>query len=264
MPDAEHYGPMLFWGWVLIGALVFLAFLIAFTFPKTWVKRLLAVAGVAAFLSFTSAQWFWRMQINTEDFRLRLSAAEKTFSQRCLTATQHIDQTIPRIAGVRFQPTSHPTPSEDPLGQLINPQDDHYLKEFLTSSQYQFVDQLNPTDNKLYRVTLDKSGDKLERQEIPANVASRYAITQRDITTPEDRQHWIAGNSLQIIDLESKTVIGEQITYIHDRWLGSRLNGRDPWENALRWSCTAHVANLGEKKPVHEELAFIKKVLLPI
>ncbi len=264
MPDADFYGPTLFWGWVVIGVIVFSAFLIAIIFPRTWLKRLIAITGVATFLTLTSGQWFWRMQINTEDFRLQQAAAEKTFAQRCLSAAQHIDRTIPHIEGVRFEPVAQATAKDDPLGQMINPLDDQYLKNFLKSSPYQFVDLLNPKDNKIYRLTLNRSADTLERQEIPAIAASRYAITQRDITTAADRTHWIAGNSLQIIDLEAKTVLGEQITYIHDRWLGSRLNGRDPWQNAMRWSCTAHVANLGEKKPVHEELAFIKKVLLPI
>jgi hypothetical protein len=77
------------------------------------------------------------------------------------------------------------------------------------------------TDPDIYRLTL-------ERQPINQFTA-RYAITWEDVSTPEDRKYWVAGNLLKVIDLQTNEVIAERIGYLIDTGQGSTAGFRDPW-----------------------------------
>lgn len=67
----------------------------------------------------------------------------------------------------------------------------------------------------------------------------RYGVTWDDISTREDREHWIAGGALKVIDLQSTEVIAERIGYMIDRGQGAGRQGgfRSPWGFALRDAC---------------------------
>ena len=66
---------------------------------------------------------------------------------------------------------------------------------------------------------------------------ARYGITWDDISTREDREHWIAGGSLKVIDLKTNEVIAERVGYMMDRGLGGRGGHRQPWAFAEQYAC---------------------------
>jgi hypothetical protein len=53
---------------------------------------------------------------------------------------------------------------------------------------------------------------ELERVQIDA-IQSRYGFTWEDLSTPENRQYWVAKSRLQIVDLQNRAVIAERIGY---------------------------------------------------
>ena len=77
---------------------------------------------------------------------------------------------------------------------------------------------------------------KTERRPLQRFTA-RYAITWDDISTREDREHWIAGGSLKVIDLKTNEVIAERVGYMMDRGLGNRGGHRQPWAFAEQYAC---------------------------
>jgi hypothetical protein len=117
---------------------------------------------------------------------------------------------------------------------------------------YRFVETVDPRDSSSYRYSavakpikgnrqeyelsvkatgfggVDDSFIALERASIPA-VRTRYGIKWDDISTPEDREHWIAGGSLKVIDLQTNEVIGQRVGYIIDPGQGSTAGSRSPW-----------------------------------
>lgn len=99
-------------------------------------------------------------------------------------------------------------------------------------------------------------GFGLERTSVSARSA-RYGVTWDDISTREDREKWIAGSSLRVIDLQTNEVIAERIGFLLDRGQGSKAGGRSPWPWAQGYgpSCPA------TKFPIN--LPFINKVLNP-
>jgi hypothetical protein len=76
----------------------------------------------------------------------------------------------------------------------------------------------------------------LERQPM-GKLTARYGITWDDISTREDRDHWIAGGSLKVIDLSTNEVIAERVGYMMDRGLGNTAGFRSPWGDAPRTAC---------------------------
>ncbi|GHU25987.1 hypothetical protein FACS189488_13890 [Betaproteobacteria bacterium] len=64
-------------------------------------------------------------------------------------------------------------------------------------------------------------------------VQSRYGYTWDDLSTLEDRNHWVAKSRLQIVDLKTNEVIAERIGYVFESGFGSKGYGsaRTPWSN---------------------------------
>jgi len=84
-------------------------------------------------------------------------------------------------------------------------------------------------DLNIYAFVLDQS---------PApDPASRYGVTFDDISTREERDYWIAGSSLKVIDLKTNEVIAERIGYMMDRGQGNTGGGRAPWLMAEHHAC---------------------------
>lgn len=94
---------------------------------------------------------------------------------------------------------------------------------------YRYVEAVDYKDGKLTRYTsrveepwqTDKSYLKgytrfvLDRTPIAQRTA-RYGVKFEDISTREEREHWIAGSSLKVIDLETQEVIAERVGYMVD------------------------------------------------
>lgn len=93
----------------------------------------------------------------------------------------------------------------------------------------------------------------------------RYGVSFEDISTLEERQHWIAGSSLKVIDLETEEVIAERIGYMVDRGQGSRSGGRSPWLLAASYSCPQFRGNHPRAfDQLGQTARFVESVLQPI
>lgn len=115
---------------------------------------------------------------------------------------------------------------------------------------YRFVEVRDPKDGKMYRYTgrviepwlTDKSYLKgylkfvLDRESIEVR-STRYGVRFDDISTREERDNWIAGSSLKVIDLDRGKVMAERVGYMVDWAQGSRAGGRSPWLFAAENAC---------------------------
>ena len=124
--------------------------------------------------------------------------------------------------------------------------------------------QRDPTyDLNIYDFVLDK---------VPAqDPRPRYGVTYEDISTREDREYWIAGSSLKVIDLQTNEVIAERIGYMMDRAQGSKAGGRSPWLLAADNACPsfdrfpgARVQTPSSAKQRRQTADFVEKVLRPV
>ena len=168
-------------------------------------------------------------------------------------------------------------------GRYLNPKeaDKH-------SNGYKYVDMKDPRDGQLYRYTgsmipwstwtqeelevyYGKLGKPIpadayrfgfEREVIKTSTA-KYGVTWDDISTKEDRENWIAGGSLKVIDLKNSEVIGERVGYMMDPGQGSSAGFRSPWLVAHSFACPVKVDEKGQKTMVGFTGRFVKKILIP-
>ncbi|MCE9660439.1 MAG: hypothetical protein K8R60_17900 [Burkholderiales bacterium] len=120
---------------------------------------------------------------------------------------------------------------------------------------YRFVETVDPRDGRSYRyrasirVTHQRTRDQLEQfkkntggqdpgldvlgfaidREPLAKPTARYGVTWEDISTHEDREHWIAGGALKVVDLQTNEVIAERTGFLMDPGQGSTSGSRSPW-----------------------------------
>lgn len=150
---------------------------------------------------------------------------------------------------------------------------------------FEFVDAINPKDGLRYRYTakrdvvgqIDLTAEGVKRAlavnpNLDRNVygfllrgtptqepAPRYGVTFDDISTKEDRDYWIAGSSLRVVDLQTNEVIAERIGHMQDPRLGAREKGRAPWQFAARNACPALTTLHGQ---AGQTLVFLRQVLI--
>lgn len=107
---------------------------------------------------------------------------------------------------------------------------------------------------------------------------SSYLVRIEDISTPEDRKHWIAGSKWTIVDLRTGEILGESIAFAIDmlqgqtKFSGGFGNAGEPWAPWLR---AGHVQYKRQKLPnacpekdryqkIINNLNFVRSVLVPI
>jgi hypothetical protein len=200
----------------------------------------------------------------------RLAKARAMFAEHCRDAGEKIFRTVDDVDGI-FLINRRPENNnyddqfamDDPYGNDAG--GDRYIESFLRGGNvaatppagvspdhigYIFVEALDPRDGVRYRYAgrieepwqTDKRALKgytrftLDRT--PAvGPKPRYALEYKDISTREDREYWIAGSSLKVLDLETNTVVAERVGYMIDLRQGSREGGRRPWFFAANNSC---------------------------
>jgi hypothetical protein len=91
-----------------------------------------------------------------------------------------------------------------------------------------------------------------------------------DISTREEREYWIAGSSLKVIDLQTNEVIAERIGYMVDWAQGSQAGGRSPWLFAADNACPDFNRNRLRRVPgpgfsaqAGQTIDFVDQVLKP-
>lgn len=146
---------------------------------------------------------------------------------------------------------------------------------------YSYIEAIDPQDGKHYRYTgnvrevtkvrtVMMGGDgkttfktkefALDRTESQSPM-SRYGVTYDDISTREEREYWIAGSSLRVIDLQTNEVLAERIGYMMDWAQGSNAGGRSPWLFAADNACPAFTPGKGSSAQLYQTLDFVEKVL---
>lgn len=241
---------------------------------------------------------------STTDDRLKI--AQKIFNEHCKNSGERIYKTENDVEGIRLLKLRREGVNygdqfalDDPYGaDLLGAEG--YISSFVDAilskekkpnlqseapsrNGYLFVDAIDPIDKKLYHYTgtveepweTKKSylkGDlrfKLHKSPIESSTAN-YGITFDDISTFEDREYWIAGSSLKIINLKTNEIMAERIGYMLDLGQGSKRGGRSPWLYAADNACPSFFtkprtsrSGPGSLAQLYQAAYFTEKVLRP-
>ena len=231
---------------------------------------------------------------NVRDAKARLARAEAIFQERCKTAGEKIYRTAEDVEGVflmKIRPSGVNYGDQflldDPYGH--DSTGNEYIKSFLYGRNssgyltqpdkeirrgYRYVEAIDPADGRRYRYTgrtdepwrYDSSYSKsykrfvLDRVLAPSS-PPRYGVTYDDISTREEREYWIAGSSLKVIDLKTNEVMAERIGYMMDRGQGNSSGGRSPWLFAANDACPRFPRNGGSTDQVSQSRNFVEKAL---
>jgi hypothetical protein len=232
-----------------------------------------------------------------EDPKARLAKAEAMFAERCKKAGVFIHRTAENVEGVflmkvRPEGTNYGDQfkMDDPYGH--DSTGDRYVRSFLVgrnkngyltstpeaqvSRGYHYVEAADPRDGNWYRYTgrvdepwrqdtrYSKTYTRYVLDKTPiSGIAPRYGVTYDDISTREERDYWIAGSSLKVIDLKTNEVIAERIGYMIDRAQGERGGGRSPWLLAAGNACPRFPVNAGHTDQVGQARNFVERALKP-
>jgi hypothetical protein len=225
---------------------------------RWWTKL---IAAVCVFLIFAAYPYaVVRKEQETQRAQQeRYARAKALFDERCKTAGEKISKTIDQVEGIllfKIRPDkvnfSDQYEMNDPFGRDLGGQ--AYIGSFLRPTKgqllnprvaegrrhgFRYVEVPEPEGKGVRQYTgaiVSNEGRAadfhLEIGEV-ADRTARYGVTYQDISTHEDRQNWIAGGTLQVIDIQLNEVIAERRGYIFDPGLGSTDGGRGPWESAV-------------------------------
>ncbi len=149
---------------------------------------------------------------------------------------------------------------------------------------YKYVQarETDGSDWKNYTGAVEFSFDRARPQSPPSSrfvsfeepiqlPTARYGVSYEDISTREDRDHWIAGSRLSVIDRFTGEVLAERVGYMVDMGFGSRVNGRRPWLHAADHACPSfdrfpggEQRQKGFSMQFRQTADFVEKVLLPV
>lgn len=233
----------------------------------------------------------------------RLAKAEEMFQERCKKAGEKIYRTADKVEGIflmKLRPEGinygDQFRMDDPYGSDVT--GSGYFAIFLqgkdakgslveqgaVASAYRYVEAIDPLDGKRYRYTgairevtrtssplIGGDGKSFKTKEfvldktLSPGPKPRYGVTYDDISTREEREYWIAGSSLKVIDLMTNEVMAERIGYMMDRGQGARGGGRSPWLLAEYSACPAFpVTPGGHPFKGYQTRNFVEKTLKPV
>ena len=107
---------------------------------------------------------------------------------------------------------------------------------------------------------------------------SAYLVRIEDISTPEDRLHWIAGSKWTIVEISTGEILGESVSYAMDFHQGQTVfsggfgNAGEPWDPWLRAGHVQYrkpnLKNACPEKDTSQQrvnnLDFVRAVLIPV
>ena len=277
---------------------------------KTLIQRL--ATGLLSLVLSACAVTGSAQLTGVEERSARLAKAEAMFAERCMKAGVFIHRTAENVEGVflmKLRPQginfSNQYARDDPYGRDLG--GDGYILNFLRGFEtrqaqfapgapsrygYHYVEALDPKDGKRYRYTgsvkevahttsILMGGDgkttfktkDFVLDKVPASgPMPRYGVTYEDISTREERDYWIAGSSLKVIDLQTNEVMAERIGYMMDRGQGNTNSGRSPWLFAADHACPTFQRNPnfplqpghGASAQLHQTEDFVESILKPI
>ena len=272
-----------------LGVLVFVvALVIALVKPKKVWKKLVA-AGIVVVVAISPIVYgvMYQRKFGAEA-TTRYEESERLFLERCKTAGERIYRTDTKVRGVLLLKVRPRETNVDRQFDLTDPYGndlggDGYIESFLktynaiatippTRLGYDYVDTKDSMTGTIYRYTgsivpPEPNGihPRLElSKEVVGTSPSKYGVSYADISTHEDRQHWIAGSSLQIIDLNTNAIVAERVGYMMDPGQGSRAGGRSPWLEATNHSCPSFGTFHAFAQQRTQTVRFVTKILQPI
>lgn len=236
----------------------------------------------------------------------RVEKAVAMWQERCKKSGEFIYRKATDVAGImllKLRPSWNPWDQyllSDPYGTDLS--GEGYIQTFLRGDYranntdipegdpprraYHWVDAVDPKDGVLYRYTgeivepwiRDKSFLKgyrrFEMRRTPAlglQPVARYGVTFDDISTREERDYWIAGSSLRVVDITTGEIMAERIGYMLDVQQGNQAGGRQPWSYAADNACPRFDRNRAKPMPrylyqaqPYQSLDFVEKVLRPL
>jgi hypothetical protein len=285
MGDYGNYARDLFRaaGFIYI-AICLAAFALALWLPKRWWGKLIAaciVIGLASILPLQARKELDQDQAKADEFKQRYDKAKALFDERCKTAGEKIYRTVDGVEGIRLinlRPekisTSGQFALDDQYGHDVGGLG--YIASFLRPTEQMDLAR-NAPELKVpgYRVIETAEGDEVKHytksfklhpnghpypstQETKASkFKARYALRYEDISTRQDRENWIAGGAIRILDQQTNEIVAERVGFLFDRGLGSTNGERSPWSWARTYVPGCPTAN------EHNQI-FAFKVLKPI
>jgi hypothetical protein len=264
----------------------------------------LTSAGVASVLALSLVGCASTLPPPKESFRERHEKALAMFAERCKNAGEFIHRTEDNVKGVYILKQRRTGMNygdqfalDDPYGRdfvgegyYIGLLRGNYQANTVSGPRspppplgYEFVDVTDAADGARYRYTgsihteertSTANGQRFTvRQFITQKVVApepppRYGITYDDISTHEEREYWIAGSSLKIVDRTTNEVVAERIGYMVDVSQGSQAGGRSPWLFAADHACLAFAnpqassgqGTVGQRRQTQR---FVERVLRP-
>lgn len=235
-------------------------------------------------------------KVQQQPLKDRQRIAAEMFRARCTKAGVFIHRTVEGVDGVflmKLRPDKinygDQYKLDDPYGS--DSTGEGYIESFLRGSfeathkypdsfvpplGYLYVEVVDPKDGVRYRYTgsvvepwkNDKSYlkgyTKFILEKVPAKgPRPRYGVTYDDISTREERDYWIAGSSLKVIDLQTNEVIAERIGYMVDWAQGIGVGGRAPWLLAANNACPEFSSRHGSSAQPRQAANFVQKVAKP-
>ena len=137
---------------------------------------------------------------------------------------------------------------------------------------FRFLEMAKPKDisdsskGKFVRYTFQRiSKDEIVRKDdswksrvvittVTDELQSQFGYTWDDISTVEDREKWIAGGRMRVVDLSTNKIIAERIGYMREPGIGSLRHNRAAWSFANSYSCPNHLTEY------HKDFPFLRKV----
>ena len=260
--DLTPFGSVL-QGFGLVILLVALgALYLAIRKPKTIAGKVVCTAIVIGAFGYFPVKGI----LEARKQRDRLQDAVARFQEHCKTAGPKIKRVVADVDGIvwmRWRPETFNQGDQyrlnDPYGQDCIGED--CFRRLLRATEgfendparkqpyykgYRFVETIDPRDGLAYRysLVLPRQNPKLSSLAEPElkriridKLTAVYGVTWDDLSTREDRDRWIAGSSLKVIDRRTNELIAERIGYMFDAALGDSSGGRQPWTYAERYAC---------------------------
>lgn len=245
-------------GWAFLVAAL-LALVAAFVLPTTRRRKALWVGIVLVVFVGPSLPSIF----NRVEYRYRYAKAKKVFDERCKSAGEKIFRVVEGVEGIKLLNMRTGTQAEregDPQWSGAGLPDDGinagYIanllewehdsrggskRGYLNSSPegairpgFRFVEVLQ-NDGTYRRFRLNKARSSIEDYvvgEPSIGSTTRFAVKYDDITLPEDRQHWVAGARVTVLDTVTGEILGLLTAFSFEPGLGSREGARQPWRFA--------------------------------
>jgi hypothetical protein len=247
-------------GWLyILATLAAMAFAV-WVASRWWTKL---IAAVSVFLIFAAYPYaVVRKEQETQRAQQeRYARAKALFGERCKSAGETVLQTVSGVAGVLLMkarpkeinlddqyrmddPFGADCHGEECIADLLQITEGKDLNASLSSrlsSRLSFVDFVDPIDNKRYRYTgsiVPEAKHRLTLKRTPTDAEIPIVgISWEDISSREDRDYWIAGGSLKVVNTKTGQILGERRGFMIDRAQGNRDGGRSPWAFAYDNAC---------------------------